>query len=110
MADYSTFSDQDWEAKVKTWNIIKTIALVLVSIGFICWPLIDSWHSNEMIFILLFGFISLFILFVAQAPRAMAVELKQRKVGYRLNINWGEEINPAKLNHIPAGLPFSCPK
>ncbi|MEM9776728.1 MAG: hypothetical protein AAF902_19265 [Chloroflexota bacterium] len=79
MADYSNVESGELQRKVKNWNMIQTIALVLFSLGFLGWLLIDSWRSNSMIFILLFGFISTFILFVGQGPRAMAAELEGRK-------------------------------
>ncbi len=79
MADYSNFSDQELESKVKTWNVAQTTALVLFAVGFLCWLLIDSWRGNSTIFIVLFGGISAFILILGQGPRDMAAELKQRK-------------------------------
>ena len=79
MADYSTLSDKELESKVKLWSIAQTIVLVLFAVGFVCWLLVDSLRSNPMIFILLFGFVSMFILFVGQGPRQMAAELKQRQ-------------------------------
>lgn len=79
MADYSSLSDKQLESKVISWNIAQIIALVLFAVGFVCWLLVDSLRSNPMIFILLFGFISLFILFAGQGPRQMAAELKQRQ-------------------------------
>ena len=79
MADYSKVTSQELQSKVKTWNIVQTVALILFGAGFVAWLFIESWRSNAMIFILLFGFISTFILFFGQGPRAMAAELEKRK-------------------------------
>ncbi|MEM8859220.1 MAG: hypothetical protein AAGD96_12910 [Chloroflexota bacterium] len=79
MADYSNLTNQELKNKVRTWNIVQTIALILFGAGFLAWLFIESWRSNAMIFILLFGFISTFILFLGQGPRQMAAELDKRK-------------------------------
>ena len=78
MQNYKNLTNEELETQVKRWKIIQTIALVLFGLGFVAWLFIDSWRSNSMIFILLFGFISTFILFVGQGPRQMEAELKER--------------------------------
>ncbi|MFK7800162.1 MAG: hypothetical protein AB8G95_00890 [Anaerolineae bacterium] len=80
MSDYSNLSDQELKQKVKTWNIIQTVALILFGLGFLAWIFVDSW-GGPMVFILLMGSISTIILFFGQGPRQMAAELEQRKLG-----------------------------